>query len=369
MIWLFRTCLACYYIDMDGHENARQLIDRIAYLASLVSEPRTVDITLDKLRIITSRTTQPTTRDVQTLKSIQADLEDYLIHKERLRTFTKASLRANIERHFAAKNPLRDVRRAALGRIILTVIACAGLTGVLVALRLMEGQVVMAFFICTLFVGLALLFQSIKKDLVAQLHGSVNYLMAATIGTGLFAINFPIIAASSYLESHPMFQYGGFLAAAVPVYGFYYLAFYIYAKQLKVTIPWLLRPSGVVASAVVVGAILALLPHPVSVTHEIFFDLAVVGFGVSVYFSMVSAILGFMSTAKTTEVYSKSILFLAIAMVMHTIGNGNFLVFVTFISGDFSVNEQKGQILTGVFIIAALAFQYIAAYKSKTALK
>ena len=354
---------------MNGQENARQVIDRISYLASLVSEPQTVDTTLDKLRIITSRSSQPTTRDVQTLQSIQAELEDYLVHKERLRSFTKASLQANVSRHFAADNPVWDIRKAALVRIGVTIVACAAITGSVSALNLMHGQVVLAFFIFTLFVGLALLFQSIKKDLAAQLHGSISYLMAATIGTGLFALNFPIIAANSYLESHPMFQYGGFLAAAIPVYGFYYVAFYLYAKRLNVAVPWLLRPRGVAWSAVLVAVIAALAPHPAPVSHEVFFDLAVVGFAVSVYFSTVSAILGFKSMPKTTKVYSGSILFLAISMVLQTIGNGNFLIFVTFISGDFSVNEQKGQILTAFFIMMALACQYVAAYKSRTALK
>lgn len=328
-----------------------------------------MDTILDKLRFITSRASQPTVQDIQTLKSIQTELEDYLVHKERLRTFTKASLHAHMERHFAAKDPFKDIQKAAIGRICLTIVACAVVTGLLAALKLMEGQVILAFFICTLFIGLALIFQSIKKDLVAQLHGSVNYLMAATIGTGVFALNFPIIAASSYLESHPMFQHGGFLAAAIPVYGFYYLAFYLYAKQLNVTVPRLLRPTGAAVSALLLAVVLALLPHPVPVSHEVFFDLAVIGFGVSVYFSTISAVLGFLSITKTTEVYSKSMLFLSISMVLQTIGNGNFLIFVTFASGDFSVNEQKGQILTGLLIMAALAFQYIAAYKSKTALK
>lgn len=354
---------------MNGQEHYQTLIDRIAYLASLVSEPRTVDTTLDKLRIITSQTSKPTVQEVQTLKSIQTELENYLVNKERLRTFTKASLRANMERHFAAVNPLLDIQKATLGRIGITIIGCAVITGLLTILGFMHGQVVLAFFICTLFIGLALLLQSIKKDLVAQLHGSVNYLMVATIGTGLFALNFPIIAASSYLEGHPMFQHGGFLAAAMPVYGCYYLAFYLYAKQLAVAIPRLLQPTGVAISAIVVAVVLALLPHPVLVSHEIFFDLAVVGFGVGIYFSTVAAVLGFMSFTKTTKVYGKSILFLATSMALHTIGNTYLLVFVTFISGDFSVNEQKGQLLTGLFIVAALTFQYVAAYKSKTALK
>lgn len=354
---------------MAGQETTRYLIDRISYLASLVSEPRTVDTTLDKLRFITSRASQPTAQDMQTLKSIEAELEDYLIHKERLRTFTKVSLRANIERHFAAQNPVRDIQKAALARIGLTIAACIVLTGLLTALGIIEGQVVLAFFICTLFIGLALIFQSIKKDLVAQLYGSVNYLMAATIGTGLFALNFPIIAANDYLESHPLFQHGGFMAAALPVYGFYYLAFYLYAKQLKVAVPRLLQPTGVVVSVILLGTIGVLLPHPSPVSNETFFDLAFVGLGISVYFSMIAAVLGFMSVTKTTGTYNKNILFLAISMALHTIGNGNLVFFVIYVSGNFSVNEQKGQILSGFLIVSALTFQYIAAYKSKTALK
>lgn len=353
---------------MDGQKNARQFIDHIAYLASLVSEPQTVDTTLDKLRIITSRTSQPTAQDIQTLKSIQTELEDYLVHKERLRTFTKASLHANVQRHFAAKDPQQNIKKAALKQIAFTILACIGITGWLVVLG-MRGQVILAFFICTLFIGLAFIYQSIKKDLVAQLHGSVSYLMAATIGTGLFAVNFPVIAASNYLESHPFFQHGGFMVAALLVYVFYYAAFYLYAKQLNAVIPLLLRPAGVVASVIFLSILGVLIPHPVPVSNELFFDLHFVGLGIGVYFSTIAAILGFMSIAKTTVVYSKNVLFLAISMILHTIGNGFLAIYVIFMSGNFSVNEQKGQILTALFIVMALVFQYIAAYKSKTALK
>jgi hypothetical protein len=233
----------------------------------------------------------------------------------------------------------------------------------------MEGQVVLAFFIFTLFVGLALFFQSFKKEMVAQLHGSLNYLMAATIGTGLFALNFPIIAASPELARLPLLQHGGFLVGAIPVYVCYYLAFYLYAKQLGVNIPRALRPVGASLIAFGVAIISALLPHPVAVTDELFFDIAVVGFAVSVYFSTIAAALAFMAIPKTTALYSRSTLFLAVSMVLQTLGNGNFLVFVTFMSGDFSVNEQKGQILTALFIMAALACQYVAAYKTKTSLR
>lgn len=352
---------------MDSQSDS-QRINRITYLASLVSEPGSVDIMLDRLRVITATSTQLSSHDHEKLESIQRELEDYLIHKERLRSFTKESLQTNVERHFATENPVQKAKRAALKQIMTSVVISSVITSLLVILQVIQGQVIIAFLIFALFVGLAIIYQSFKKDLVIQLRGSLNYLMVAIVGNGIFALNFPIIAASSYLESHPMLQHGGFLIGAVPVYAFYYGAFYLYAKQLKVSIPRLLKPRGAILTAVVIAIVASLVPHPVAVPHEIYFDLAVVGFAVSVYLSGISAVLGFMAISKTTAIYSKSSRFLAISILLQTIGNANFLILVTFVSGAFSVNEQKGQILTGLFIIAALITQYIAAYKSKTSL-
>jgi hypothetical protein len=366
--FLERNTIACYYKIVDGQPNSKQLIDQILYLASLASDPQSVDLILDRLRVITAVSTQLSPRDITNLQSIEIELRDHLLHKERFRSFTPDSLQANIEQHFAGKDPLRDARRAALKRIIITIVLATAITGALVGFRLMEGQVILAFYIFTLFVGLASVFQSIKKSLVAQLHDSLNYLMAAVIGNGLFALNFPVIAANSHLQSLSITQHGGFLIGAVPVYLFYYLAFYLYAKQLGVTIPRILKPGGVVLSVVVVTAVSILAPHPVAVPDELSFDLSVIGFAVSVYLSGIAAVLGFMAVPKTTAVYSKSTLFLAVSMVLETLGNGFFLVFVTFISGDFMVNDQKGQVFTAFLIMIALACQYIAAYRSKASL-
>lgn len=334
----------------------------------MVSEPSGVDPTLDKLRAITAKSAEPSPEEIEILKSVQVELEDYLLHRERLRSFTEESLQAITEQHFAASNPRRRAKQKALQQIVFSILGAGGVTGLLAVLGLLQGQVILAFFIFALFVGLAIVFQTTKKDLVAQLHGSLNYLMAATVGTGLFALNFPIIASNSFLNEHPMLQHGGFLIGAIPVYAFYYLAFYFYAKQINVSIPRAFRPVGVAITAIIVIVASALVPHPVPAPNELFFDLAVIGFAVSVYFSGVAAVLGFMTVPKTTALYSKSTLFLAISMVLQTIGNGNFLLFVTFPSGAFEVNEPKGQILTAFFIMMALAFQYVAAYKSKVSL-
>jgi hypothetical protein len=142
----------------------------------------------------------------------------------------------------------------------------------------------------------------------------------------------------------------------------------LYAKQLNVSIPGALQPRGIIIATILIAAISVLVPHPVTVSHEISFDIAVIGFAVSVYLSGAAAILTFMAFPKTTALYGQTTLFLAISMVLQTIGNAYFLIFVTFISGDFSVNEQKGQIFSALLIVVALVFQYIAAYKSKSSL-
>src|SRR5205085_2487313 len=132
------------------------------------------------------------------------DLENYLITEERLRSFTKDSLRANVEHYFAATDPVREAKRAALRQISLTVTAAIVITVALAALGVMHGQVILAFLVCALFAALSILYQSYKKDLVSHLHGSMTYLMAGTVGTGLFALNFPLVAAIPYLRHLPL---------------------------------------------------------------------------------------------------------------------------------------------------------------------
>lgn len=353
---------------MERPMSPRQRVDCIVYLASLISEPRSVDGVLDKLRAVTARSAEPTTQDEEVLRAVQKELEDYLLHKERLRSFTSQSLQATVDRHLAANNPVKSAKQAAFKHIFITVGAAALVTLACFVSGLMKGQIVLAFFIFTLFTGLAFIFQSVKKNLTAQLQGSVNYLMAATVGTGLFALNFPVIS-QLHLDEHPFFQHGGFLELAVPVYVCYYIAFYLYAKQLGVAIPRALRPVGAGVTAAVIAAVAVAVPHPVRTPDELYFDLALVGFAVSVYFSAIAAALGFMTLPKTTAQYNKIMLFLSTSMVMQTIGNGFFLVFVTYRSGNFMVNDQKGQTLTAFLILAALILQYVAAYKSKTSLR
>ena len=91
--------------------SGRSVIDTITYLASLVSQPREVDDMLDPLRYITANigpSKSLTPDNVAELNQVQAQLEDYLIHREPFQKFTPETLHARIADHF---DPGRAWRR------------------------------------------------------------------------------------------------------------------------------------------------------------------------------------------------------------------------------------------------------------------
>lgn len=77
-------------------------IDIVNYAANLVSDPRAIDLILDRLRVITSRIAPETSRTnlpasaQEELKQVYLDIESYLLQKETIRSFTKDSLRQKI---------------------------------------------------------------------------------------------------------------------------------------------------------------------------------------------------------------------------------------------------------------------------------
>lgn len=79
-------------------------IDVIVYAASLATNADAIDNILDRLRTITAQLepgqTTLSSQDQVELSNVYLGLEDYLVHKEQLRTFTRDSLRERIHGTF-----------------------------------------------------------------------------------------------------------------------------------------------------------------------------------------------------------------------------------------------------------------------------
>lgn len=92
------------------------IVEVVIYLASLASQPKDIDPILDEVRMVTSRLKPGQAlagQDMALMQSVQSRLEDYLLHKDQLSSFTKDSLQERIKNHFDEQRPYRILLRAA----------------------------------------------------------------------------------------------------------------------------------------------------------------------------------------------------------------------------------------------------------------
>jgi len=90
--------------------NSQQELDIVLYVANLVSNPTDIDLVLDRVRDITSRLQpgeQPSPSDRETLKKVYEELEDYLLHQDPLRVFTREELRGRISKRFTLNGVIK----------------------------------------------------------------------------------------------------------------------------------------------------------------------------------------------------------------------------------------------------------------------
>jgi hypothetical protein len=85
--------------------QAASSIDIIVYLAGKAADPSQIDYALDRLREITSRANPGTPtalndEDQKVLLQVYLDIENYLVTKDTLRTFSKVEVRKDISQRF-----------------------------------------------------------------------------------------------------------------------------------------------------------------------------------------------------------------------------------------------------------------------------
>lgn len=90
------------------------LIEKVSYTASLITDVRKVDPLLDVLRSITARAQSAgdlTKQDISKLTDLQTQLEEHLVKREKVRLFTPDSLKLQIQQHLQGENPYRRSKR------------------------------------------------------------------------------------------------------------------------------------------------------------------------------------------------------------------------------------------------------------------
>lgn len=339
-----------------GTEDTTARIDRITYLASLVSNKNEIDQYLDKLRLITSTSGSAASgEDSATLANLERDLRNYLITMEPLRAFTAESLERQLYGRSQAGRLIRVLRWEMAG-----IVGAAALATVVVALFTKgnadtQTEIAGTAFICLLYFGGAYLFLSCLKRFSAALQAVYR----------LFTLGFVIGASTVIANLVTTLLYTGepsyWRAWWYPTMGFALscLLFYFASRRLallQAVKSWALNFPLVLGGVAVVTGLAALLPQgrTLSEIDGMPAALCVFNFSITVCYSW----LLFQAARASTERYKYSTRALAMCTFCALIA-WLFMVGRPFVDSDTAVLLSN---VSNLFNVGALIFLFRAGY-------
>lgn len=268
---------------------------------------------LDELRAITSRMSPGASlndNDNAVLTDLQRQLEDYLIHKEPLRSFTAESLRQRVAEHFqpdeAARN--RNLRLLLVGTWIGFGLAYG--VGMLIAgnaSEVIKSQVGLTLALAFLYSCIVAFYVSALKEFKPGLRKAYTLIVAGIVFTGVSVLQFPLTAIFDLGDS-PWLHYSGFqLGFAISCF-LLYLGVLTFAKLVNVTTKWFaLKPVLVLTGLAALAGILA--PHTVQWPgQEFYFDLSAALIATNVTSMVAAAVLVYKIRRNVTVAYSPALL-------------------------------------------------------------
>jgi len=197
--------------------GAKELIERIVYTASLVTHPEEVNALLDPVRLATAHLRDGqgslSGTDRQKLLATQRQLEEYLITRERLRSFTPETLRIQIEQHMRG-DANRKSRLQVVG-VVVVAIALAAIAASLPGLSSAQqrGLVFGATAFSLITVGAAWLFLTALSSFKSELRRAFIVICAGVTVLGLSLLGQPIMEVFS-LRQYPIVS----LLYSVPIF-------------------------------------------------------------------------------------------------------------------------------------------------------
>ena len=350
--------------------NDQLMVERVVYLASLVSDKNTIDPLLDTLRFITSKR-EPgqqleLTADERTkMSNLETQLSEHLVNKDPVRAFTTDSLKSKLAEHFASSNPRAQANRKTR-RLVFMIFGLAFLgygLGMATIPAELNARFTLAAPIMMLVIGIGIawMFWSSRQLLAPTMKTSFGLFAAALIISTITSAQYPILSAYPHLSDLDFLRYGGFIAPYVAMYATFYAGFYLYARQLQASIK-ILRPWWVTLTAVALIPVAILLPHPVT-TSELFFDSALSCFLLNILFSGAAAVLGFAVVVRVTERYQRALRLFALSTATYTIvslGLGTMLL----VTGELPPADPRVAGISSLYTVA-LILQISAAYLLK----
>lgn len=281
---------------------ASELYERITYTASLATSPTEIDTILDNFRMVSARISpnqQLNVRDQDTLLDTQRQLEDYLVNREHIRTFTPDSLRLQIEQHMSG-----EVNQKSRTQLLIVLYAAVGLAAgtALLPVESAEQRILVAsttvFSVMT--TGAGWLFLTALHAFKSRVRRAFIAISTGVVLLGLSLLGQPIMEIFQ-LRDHPWVSALYPLSLLVATF-FFYGGNALYARLVGVQSRWVTLWPVVVGCAAV-SVCTWFLPHPYSHEPELIHDVASVIWGCMLVMSAASAVALYMSARILPELY------------------------------------------------------------------
>ena len=217
-------------------ETGRQLLDKINYLVSLISDPKGIDVLLDTVRVTMAQWDGESPlpqKDREALEKVIVQLKLYLVRNDPIRDFTLESLEDRLHAKLETATPDSE---SSLGFLIAVVASVLG--GTLVATVLPLGSLyvwaVSAAIISMLFMTIlnTWFYLTSLSNFKIELRRVFGYLCVGSIGVGLQFVSFVFITLT-HRDMQPLHRYGGLTIYATLALVVIYLGLRKYARLLQ----------------------------------------------------------------------------------------------------------------------------------------
>ncbi|HEX6258217.1 MAG TPA: hypothetical protein VFZ48_01925 [Candidatus Saccharimonadales bacterium] len=347
--------------------QTRALIDEITYLASLASDAHAIDPILDKLRVVTARlkpNEEASTEDELVLREVQKEIEQYLINRDSLRSFTDQTLTKNVQEQLNGKQQGPPVFSHAIGTVGTLILASIGasLVAFLVTFTLpllFRTAMALTSFYATLYAGVIWLYLSSLRTFKPELKQAFQYVATGIVFTGTGVSGFALVLVLG-LQDLPIFRYCGFDAFFPIAAVLFYIGLVKFAALLEIK-TWLRSYTITAAIGLITAAAMFAVPHaPAAPGEDFFFYLSFVSLWLTTLFCAFVAILAFMIAGKLSSTLSRAMTMFGICQSTVSIGCAIAMLALA-VGGTLPINSPLFLII-GIPFIATNILYVIAGH-------
>lgn len=269
----------------------KTILDAVTFAATLVSKPREIDAQLDRIRSITATRSSKKFNDADTqiLREVYDYIEDYLVEKETLRSFTRDSVRQRVYDYLNGKRATRlGMPLAVIWAIALVGIVGANLLPESILPATIKPVLGIASFFVTIHLGAAWMFWTGLQNFKDKTRWAYLPICAGIILVGITMLQVPLALSIGQYDSL-WFRYGSSGIFITIAAGLIYMGVRRFASLSGINNKLMSIP---IVAGICIGtaAIISILPRPAS-------DVPGWVMVVSFFILIIGAVLAFASAA------------------------------------------------------------------------